>query len=97
MVEKDLLSIELVALCAVFPNAIRKQVYITCKAQTNWWQQVKFHKLHLGLERCLAMEQLKSHKLHLVLGLVLKNRAILDGRKGSIVNRVVSTWSSFPK
>jgi hypothetical protein len=48
MVEQDLMSIELVAPGNLFPNAIRKQTDITCKAQTSLGQSQKTHKLHLG-------------------------------------------------
>jgi hypothetical protein len=71
MVEQDLMSIELVAPGNLFPNAIRKQTDITCKAQTS-----------------LVGQSQKTHKLHLGQGLVLKNRAILDDRTGSMVDRV---------
>jgi hypothetical protein len=40
----------------------------------------------------------KTHKQPLDHGLVvLKNRTILDGRTGYIVDRVGSIWSPFPK
>ena len=54
MLEYHLMSIELVVLDPVIPNAIIKQTNMTCKAQTNSWQQLKPHKLHLGL--CLVLQ-----------------------------------------
>jgi hypothetical protein len=62
--EQNISSIELVKLPPLYQNALRKQIYITCKAQTSLGQSEKTHKLHL----CWVRQ-----------GLVLKNRAILDG------------------
>ena len=39
MVEHDIMSIELVALGSVIPNALIKQTYMTCKAPAKSWHQ----------------------------------------------------------
>jgi hypothetical protein len=48
MDEQDLWSIELVPLCTLFQNAIRKPICITCKAQSSFGQLQKRGKLELG-------------------------------------------------
>ena len=53
MVEQDILSIELVALRPVIPNAIIKQTHMTYKAQSNSWQQVKSQKLYFS--KCIIL------------------------------------------
>jgi hypothetical protein len=48
MDEQDLWSIELVPLCTLFQNAIRKPICFTCKAQTSFGQSKKMGKLQFG-------------------------------------------------
>jgi hypothetical protein len=48
MDEQDLWSIELVQLCTLYPNAIRKPICFTCKSQTSFGQLQKTGKLQLG-------------------------------------------------
>jgi hypothetical protein len=43
--EEDLMLIELVAPGSVFPNIIRKQIQVSCKAQINLGQSQKTRKL----------------------------------------------------
>jgi hypothetical protein len=54
MNRRDLLGVELLFVGLPVPNAIRKQVDITCQYQTRLGQQLKSHKLHLGL--CLILQ-----------------------------------------
>jgi hypothetical protein len=51
MDEQDLWLIELVKPLPDFPNLIKKQIYITCKAQTGLGQSQKTHMLYLGPSR----------------------------------------------
>ncbi len=48
MDEQDLGWIELVELCTVYPNEMRKPICITCKSQTSFGQLQKTGKLQLS-------------------------------------------------
>jgi hypothetical protein len=48
MDEQDLWSIELIKLCTIHQKAIRKQICITCKAQTSFGKFQRTVKLQLG-------------------------------------------------
>ncbi len=48
MDEQDLGWIELVELCTVYPNEMRKPICITCKAQSSFGQLQKTGKLQFG-------------------------------------------------
>ncbi len=54
MDEWDLLGIEFIFICHLVPNEIRKQICITCKAQTNLGQSQQIHKLHLSQDIVLT-------------------------------------------
>jgi hypothetical protein len=60
---------------SIFPNAIRKQTYITCKAITSLGQSQKTHKLHLGG----GLLVLKNGAM------------LLDGKTGSRVGYLVNS------
>jgi hypothetical protein len=48
MDKQDLGWIELVQLCTLYPNAMRKPICVTCKFQTSFGQLQKTGKLQLG-------------------------------------------------
>jgi hypothetical protein len=65
-----------------FPKGKYKAIDLTCKAQTSWGQSPKTRRIHLGQGQ---------------VWIILKNREILDGRTGYIVNIVHGTMPNCPK
>ena len=67
---------------STFPNGNQKVIDRTFKAQTSWGQSPKPRRIHLGQGQ---------------VWIIFENRERLDGRKGSIVNRVHGAMSNCPK
>jgi hypothetical protein len=68
---------------STFPKSNNYKAFdMTCKTPTSWGQSPKTRRIHLGQGQ---------------VWIIFENRERLDGRKGSIVNRVHGTMSNCPK